>query len=58
MFTDHSIKEVEDDLAARGCHLVHLASVAQGEQLPTNEVTNMNIVAGLRNHVGRVMRKN
>lgn len=53
---NHSFKEVEADLAGRGCHLASPASIGQGEQLPNNKKLNMKIIAGLRIHVKRVIK--
>lgn len=57
VLADRGFKEVEADLAARGCHLERPASVSQGEQLSARTVLNMKIVAGLRIHVERVIRR-
>ena len=57
VLADRGFKEVEADLIARGCHLARPASVSQGEQLSNRIVLNMKIVAGLRIHVERVIRR-
>ena len=57
VLADRGFKEVEADLAARGCHLARPASVAQGEQLPTSKVLSMKTIAGLRIHVEKVIRR-
>lgn len=57
VLADRGFKEVEGDLDARGCHLARPASVSQGEQLPARKVLNMKIIAGLRIHVERVIRR-
>ncbi|KAK3891709.1 hypothetical protein Pcinc_004418 [Petrolisthes cinctipes] len=50
-------KEVEADLTARGCHLARPASVGKDEQLPAKKVVDMKIIAGLRIHLERVIRR-
>ena len=44
-------------MTTRGCHLVRAASVGRDEQLPAKKVINMKIIAGLRIHVERVIRR-
>lgn len=57
VLADRGFKEVEADLSARGCHLSRPASVGQGEQLSASKVKEMKIIAGLRIHVERVIRR-
>lgn len=57
VLADRGFKEIEADLAARGCFLARPASISQGEQLSSKVVLNMKIVAGLRIHVERAIRR-
>ncbi|KAK3881935.1 hypothetical protein Pcinc_013659 [Petrolisthes cinctipes] len=57
VLADRGFKEVEADLTARGCHLARPASVGKDEQLPAKKVVDMKIIAGLRIHVERVIRR-
>ncbi|KAK3890145.1 hypothetical protein Pcinc_005878 [Petrolisthes cinctipes] len=57
VLADRGFKEVEADLTARGCHLARPVSVGKDEQLPAKKVVDMKIIAGLRIHVERVIRR-
>ncbi|KAK3871546.1 hypothetical protein Pcinc_023312 [Petrolisthes cinctipes] len=57
VLADRGFKEVEGDLVAKGCHLTRPASVAKDQKLPAKEVSRMKVIAGLRIHVERVIRR-
>lgn len=57
VLADRGFKEVESDLVAKGCYLTRPASVAKNEKLPSKEVFSMKVIAGLRIHVERVIRR-
>ena len=57
VLADRGFKEVEADLARRGCRLMRPASVRKDAKMSREDVLNMKTTAGLRIHIERVIRR-
>lgn len=57
VLADRGFKEVETDLATKGCRLLRPVSVGKDEKLPARDVFNMKRIAGLRIHIERMIRR-
>ena len=57
VLADRGFKELEPELAKRGCSLVRPPSVQRNEALSAGQVVKMRTIAGLRIHVERVIAR-
>ena len=57
VLADRGFKEVDAELALRGCRLLRPASVKKDEKLTKDDVLIMKTIAGLRIHIERVIRR-